>query len=241
MPSATAVTLTAPAPASPSATGLSASTAVNAQPTTSGTSATGLQTGTDVSGRAGEPRGAFSVGPETKTSGATGTNAAAAPAQAAGARPMGAGGMPMMPPVAGMGGPGGGGAKDRNKEQTVAAPGSEQSDLMHGRHAQAEAVPWGHDRSERRPPVWAAAGRRVGSASGRLRTCITARVEPITELMRQIDVDDEYAEDLPGPTLPWWAEDYLAEQRAFWRLLRGGGALTEEQQREVIERQADSE
>ncbi|WP_166501785.1 hypothetical protein [Rhodococcus erythropolis] len=48
--------------------------------------------------------------------------------------------------------------------------------------------------------------------------------------MRLIDVDDEYAEDLPCPTLPWWAEDYLAEQRAFWRLLRGGGALTEEDQ-----------
>ncbi|QIP38021.1 hypothetical protein G9444_0777 [Rhodococcus erythropolis] len=55
-------------------------------------------------------------------------------------------------------------------------------------------------------------------------------MEPITELMRLIDVDDEYAEDLPCPTLPWWAEDYLAEQRAFWRLLRGGGALTEEDQ-----------
>lgn len=36
---------------------------------------------------------------------------------------------------------------------------------------------------------------------------------------------------------PGGAEQYLAEQRAFWRALRGGGVLTEEDQREAIERQ----
>lgn len=54
---------------------------------------------------------------------------------------MGAGGMPMMPPVAGMGGPGGSAGKDGDQEQVQLAAGSEQSDLIHGRHAQAEAVP----------------------------------------------------------------------------------------------------
>lgn len=140
---AAAVTPSAPASSTPSTTGLSASTAVNAQPTTSGTSATGLNTNTDVSGRSGEPRSAFSPGPETKTSGATGTNAGAAPAHAAGTRPMGAGGMPMMPPVAGMGGPGGGSGKDRDKEPVTAAAGSEESYYMHGRQSVDEAVPWG--------------------------------------------------------------------------------------------------
>ncbi|MBS4102854.1 hypothetical protein [Tsukamurella paurometabola] len=141
---AASITPTAPAPATPSTTGLSASATANQQPATSGTSATGLQTGTDVSGRAGEPRSAFSpAGPETKTSGATGTNAAGAPAHAAGTRPMGGAGMPMMPPVAGMGGPGGGAGKDRDKEQVTLAAGSEESYYMHGRQSVDEAVPWG--------------------------------------------------------------------------------------------------
>lgn len=48
---------------------------------------------------------------------------------------------------------------------------------------------------------------------------------------------NEYSEDLPDPALPGWAESYMAEHRAFWRTLQGGGALTDEQQREVIERQ----
>lgn len=37
---------------------------------------------------------------------------------------------------------------------------------------------------------------------------------------------DEYAEDLPGPPLPAWAETYLARERAWHRLLRGTGAMT---------------
>lgn len=39
----------------------------------------------------------------------------------------------------------------------------------------------------------------------------------------------EYAEDLPGPRLPAWAETYLAGERAWWRLLRGTGAVTPEE------------
>ncbi|QIP38022.1 hypothetical protein G9444_0778 [Rhodococcus erythropolis] len=140
---AASITPTAPAPATPSTTGLSASATANQQPATSGTSATGLQTGTDVSGRAGEPRSAFSpAGPETKTSGATGTNAAGAPAHAAGTRPMGGAGMPMMP-MGAMGGPGGGGKSDKDREQTQLAAGSEDAYHLHGRHAVDEAVPWG--------------------------------------------------------------------------------------------------
>ncbi|SIN36698.1 hypothetical protein [Mycobacteroides abscessus] len=139
---AAAVTPSAPAPAAPTTTGLSASATANAQPVTSGTSATGLNTATDVSGRAGEPRGPFSVGPETKTSGATGTGTSAtSPAHATGTRPMG-GGMPMVP-MGGMGGPGGGGSKDRDQAQTTSAAGSAESDLLHGRHTVSEAVPGG--------------------------------------------------------------------------------------------------
>lgn len=37
---------------------------------------------------------------------------------------------------------------------------------------------------------------------------------------------DEYAEDLPGTPLPVWAEEYLAGERAWHRLLRGAGAMT---------------
>ncbi|QZH66733.1 hypothetical protein [Mycolicibacterium farcinogenes] len=141
-PAAT-VTPSAPATPTPSATGLSASATANAQPVTSGTSATGLSTPTDVSGRTAEQqRGPFSVGPETKTSGATGTGTSAtSPAHSTGARPMG-GGMPMMP-MGAMGGPGGGGGKDREQAQTTSAAGSAESDLLHGRHTVAEAVPGG--------------------------------------------------------------------------------------------------
>lgn len=139
-PAAT-VTPSAPASAAPATTGLSAGTVT--QPVTSGTSATGLNTSTDVSGRPAEQqRGPFSVGPETKTSGATGTGTSAtSPAHSTGARPMG-GGMPMMP-MGAMGGPGGGGGKDREQAQTTSAAGSAESDLLHGRHTAAEAVPGG--------------------------------------------------------------------------------------------------
>lgn len=151
---AAAVTPSAPAPAAPSTTGLSAGTVT--QPVTSGTSATGLNTNTDVSGRAGEARNAFSpTGPETKTSSATGTGTSAAPAHAAGTRPMG-GGMPIMPPVAGMGGPAGGaGRTDKDREPTTLASGSEESYYLHGRQAVDSAVPGGtiaqRDHPRRRP------------------------------------------------------------------------------------------
>lgn len=138
---AAVVTPSAPASPAPSATGLSASATANAQPVTSGTSATGLHTSTDVTGRSGEPRSAFSVGPETKTSGATGGASGSAPATTAGTRPMGGSGMPMVP-MGGMGGPGGG-SKDRDQAQTTSAAGSAESDLLHGRHTVSEAVPGG--------------------------------------------------------------------------------------------------
>ena len=38
----------------------------------------------------------------------------------------------------------------------------------------------------------------------------------------------EYAEDLPGPSLPVCAETYLAEQRTWHRLLRETGAAETE-------------
>lgn len=140
-PAAT-VTPSAPTASTPSATSLSAGTVT--QPVTSGTSATGLNTATDVTGRPAEQqRSAFSVGPETKTSGATGTSTnGASPASATGTRPMGGSGVPMMP-MGGMGGPGGGGGAGKDKDQVTLASGSAESDLMHGRHAAAEAVPGG--------------------------------------------------------------------------------------------------
>lgn len=152
---AAAVTPTAPATPAPSTTGLSAGTVT--QPTTSGTSATNLHTTTDVSGRPAEQqRTAFSVGPETKTSGATSTGTSGTtPAHATGTRPMGAGGMPMMGPMGGMGGPAGGGAA-KEKEPTALAAGSEEAYILHGRAAVDSAVPGGtiaqRDHPRRRPP-----------------------------------------------------------------------------------------
>ncbi|MEC4615515.1 hypothetical protein [Tsukamurella tyrosinosolvens] len=49
----------------------------------------------------------------------------------------------MMPPVAGMGGRGGSAGKDGEREQTQLAAGSEEAYHLHGRHAQAEAMPRG--------------------------------------------------------------------------------------------------
>lgn len=45
--------------------------------------------------------------------------------------------------MGGIGGPAGSGSKDRDKEQTTSAPGSEQSEIMRGRHTVGEAVPGG--------------------------------------------------------------------------------------------------
>ncbi|GAT03699.1 hypothetical protein [Mycolicibacterium fortuitum] len=157
-PSTPAAAVTPSAPASsttaPSTTGLSAGTVT--QPVTSGTSATGLNTNTDVSGRAGEARNAFSpTGPETKTSSATGTGTNAAPASATVTRPMGGAGMPMVP-MGAMGGPGSGAGKDREQAQTTLASGSEESYYLHGRQAVDAAVPGGtiaqKDHPRRRPP-----------------------------------------------------------------------------------------
>ncbi|MDH6245500.1 hypothetical protein [Mycobacterium sp. OTB74] len=39
---------------------------------------------------------------------------------------------------------------------------------------------------------------------------------------------DQYSEDLSDrPCLPGWVEEYLAAERAWWRMLRGTGALSE--------------
>lgn len=52
-------------------------------------------------------------------------------------------------------------------------------------------------------------------------------VEPITVGVRlKPDVDEFSEDDLPGPRLPAWAEDYLTGERSWWRLLRGTGAVT---------------
>ncbi|RIR77100.1 hypothetical protein D2E65_16105 [Mycobacteroides abscessus] len=153
---AAAVTSSSPAASAPSTTGLSASATSNQQPVTSGTSAANLHTSTDVTGRPGEQqRGAFSPGPETKTSGATSTGTSGAtPASATGTRPMGAGGMPMVP-MGAMGGPGSGAGKDREQAQTTLASGSEESYYLHGRQAVDAAVPGGtiaqKDHPRRRP------------------------------------------------------------------------------------------
>lgn len=40
---------------------------------------------------------------------------------------------------------------------------------------------------------------------------------------------DLYAEDLPGPALPTWAEEFLAGERAWHRLLRGAGLVNREE------------
>lgn len=47
---------------------------------------------------------------------------------------------------------------------------------------------------------------------------------------------DEFAEDLPGPRLPDWAEEYLARERIWNRFLRGTGAVTPAQACEQLRR-----
>ncbi len=47
---------------------------------------------------------------------------------------------------------------------------------------------------------------------------------------------DEFSEDLRGPRIPAAVEAYLAEQRAWWRTLRGTGAMDEEQARAELSR-----
>lgn len=46
----------------------------------------------------------------------------------------------------------------------------------------------------------------------------------------------EYAEDLPGPPLPAWAEAYLAGERVWHRLLRGTGLVTADEAGEQLAR-----
>ncbi|WP_157896129.1 hypothetical protein [Mycobacteroides chelonae] len=47
---------------------------------------------------------------------------------------------------------------------------------------------------------------------------------------------DEYAEDLPGPALPAWVEEYLAGERAWWRRLRATGLVASEDAAEGLAR-----
>lgn len=47
---------------------------------------------------------------------------------------------------------------------------------------------------------------------------------------------EEYAEDLPGPELPAWAEEYLAGERAWHRTLRGAELVTADEARRGLER-----
>lgn len=47
-------------------------------------------------------------------------------------------------------------------------------------------------------------------------------------------VMDEYAEDLPGPALPNWAEAYFESERAWHRLLRGTGLVMPEESVESL-------
>lgn len=49
-------------------------------------------------------------------------------------------------------------------------------------------------------------------------------------------VEHEFAEHLDVPRLPDVVEGYFAEQRVFWRALRHGGVLTDEEQREITGR-----
>lgn len=60
-------------------------------------------------------------------------------------------------------------------------------------------------------------------------------MKPIADSVRLI-VMDEFAEDLPGARLPAWAEEYLAQERSWWRLLRGTGAVDEEAARAELGR-----
>ncbi|WP_164480930.1 hypothetical protein [Mycolicibacterium nivoides] len=43
-------------------------------------------------------------------------------------------------------------------------------------------------------------------------------------------------DDETAPELPAWVEDYFAEERTWWRLLRGTGAMDEGQARAELRR-----
>lgn len=60
-------------------------------------------------------------------------------------------------------------------------------------------------------------------------------MEPITGLLRPIGMD-EYTEDLPGPELPAWVEEYPTAERWWHRFLRGTGAVTAEESAEALAR-----
>ncbi|WP_164497396.1 hypothetical protein [Mycobacteroides abscessus] len=51
---------------------------------------------------------------------------------------------------------------------------------------------------------------------------------------------DEFSEDLRGPPLPAAVEAYLAEERSWWRLLRGTGAMSEGHARAELGRWTES-
>lgn len=47
---------------------------------------------------------------------------------------------------------------------------------------------------------------------------------------------DEFSEELREPRIPAAVEAYFAEQRSWWRLLRGTGAISEGQARAELSR-----
>jgi len=51
----------------------------------------------------------------------------------------------------------------------------------------------------------------------------------------QVEVE-VHAEDLSGPELPAWADEYFARERAWRRLLRGTGLVTAEEARQQLVR-----
>ncbi|BDD84460.1 hypothetical protein TPB0596_42230 [Tsukamurella pulmonis] len=61
-------------------------------------------------------------------------------------------------------------------------------------------------------------------------------LEPIDELVRPIDVEEEHDD---APALPPWVEDYFADQRRYWRTLRDDGIVDLADTGELIRRQVE--
>lgn len=68
--------------------------------------------------------------------------------------------------------------------------------------------------------------------------CSRGSSEPIGELVRPIDVEEEHDD---APTLPDWAEDYFADQRRYWTALRDGGVIDLADTARLIRRQVDGQ
>ncbi len=47
---------------------------------------------------------------------------------------------------------------------------------------------------------------------------------------------NEYAEDLQGPRLPAVVEEHLNRERTWWQLLRGTGAVTQQESAAALAR-----